>query len=209
MRSSQAAFDLIVAEEDSDAAYYQRHYEHFDWPAGASGPTIGIGYDCGYVTPDEARADWTGIVDDATVAAIVRACGLKGSGAHIFVQAHGASVTVTWDQALAEFREREMPKWEARLDAALPNLDKLPGDSYGALLSVVYNRGCSFDMPDPRHAEMRAIKAHMAAQEFSRIPAEFLSMRRLWPEGGDLWRRRGHEATLFRRGIENGNIATA
>lgn len=198
---SDDAFNLIVTEEDSDEAYYTRHYQHFDWPQGASGPTIGIGYDCGYVTASEARADWTGIVDDATIAAIVGACGIRGEVASAFVRAHGTSVTISWDQALAEFRNREVPKWIDRVSASLPNLDKLPPDSLGALVSLAYNRGCSFDLPGARYAEMRAIKALMASANFSKIPAEFLSMRRLWPKGGDLWNRREHEAVLFQKGL--------
>src|SRR5579872_3292904 len=101
---SDDAVNLIVTEEDSSEAYYTRHYTHFEWPQGASGPTIGIGYDCGYVTGSEARADWTGIADDSTVENIVRACGLRGQAAAAFVRVHGHSVTITWDQALAEFK---------------------------------------------------------------------------------------------------------
>jgi hypothetical protein len=198
---SDDAFNLIVTEEDSDRAYYTRHYQHFDWPAGASGPTIGIGYDCGYVTASEARADWDGIVAAATISAIVAACGIRGEAAGAFVRAHGASVTIGWDQAIAEFRNREVPKWIGRVSASLTNLEKLSPDSLGALVSLAYNRGCSFDLPGPRYAEMRAIKQYMAAQQFSKIPAEFLSMQRLWPRGGDLWKRRAHEATLYQKGL--------
>jgi len=198
---SDDAFNLIVTEEDSSEAYYTRHYQHFDWPEGASGPTIGIGYDCGYVTAAEARADWADIVEEATIDAIVAACGIKGEAAGAWVRAHGASVTITWDQAIAEFRNREVPKWVGRVAASLPNLDKLTPDSLGALVSLAYNRGCSFDLPDPRYAEMRAIKALMASEQFAKIPAEFLSMRRLWPRGGDLWNRRAHEAALFQKGL--------
>lgn len=201
MLSSQAALNLIVEEEDSDQAYYTRHYEHFDWPQGASGPTIGIGYDCGYVTPAEATADWTGIVLPDMVAAIVRACGIKGTDARSFVVANGASVSVSWGQAIAEFEQREMPKWEARVQADLPNTGALSGDSFGALVSLSYNRGCSYDLPGPRYSEMRAIKALMASQKFSQIPEQFLAMRRLWPTGGDLWNRRTHEANLFQQGL--------
>lgn len=202
LRSSPAALDLIVAEEDSNEAYYARHYQHFEWPQGASGPTVGIGYDCGYVTAAELRADWSGIVDDATIAALERACGLRGAAAQAFVHARGASVTIPWDRAIAEFRDREMPKWERHVAAALPNTALLSGDCFGALVSLAYNRGAGgFSAPGARYAEMRAIKAHMAAKEFARIPGEFLSMRRLWPSGGDLWRRRGHEAALFERGL--------
>lgn len=201
MKSSERAFDLIVTEEDGDKVYYIRHYQGFDWPQGVSGPTIAIGYDCGYVTRAEALADWTGIVSDATVSAIVSACGMRGEAAHAFVRAHGNLVTITWEQALKEFSDREMPKWEGHVDAALPNTDLLSGDSYGAIVSLAYNRGPSFDAPGPHYAEMRAIKQHMAAKEFELIPDEFLSMRRLWPQGGDLWRRREHEADLFRQGL--------
>ena len=68
-------------------------------------------------------------------------------------------------------------------------------------MSLAYNRGCSFDLPGARFAEMRAIKAHMAALNFQAIPADILSMQRLWPRGGDLWNRRAHEAALFQKGL--------
>lgn len=199
---SDAAINLVVTEEDSGQAYYARHYEHFEWPEGASGPTIGIGYDCGYVTVAEARADWAGIVDEATISAIVSACGFKGSAAAVFVHAHGGSVTITWDQAMKEFTTREIPKWLVRVAAALPNTDKLSPDCLGALFSLSYNRGTGgYNDPSPRDAEMRSIKAHMATQNFSKIPADFMSMQRLWPKYGDLWRRRAHEAALFQKGL--------
>jgi GH24 family phage-related lysozyme (muramidase) len=201
-RSSQDAINLIVTEEDSNAAYYTRHYEHFDWPAGASGPTVGIGYDCGYSTAAQIKDDWTGYVSDDTVTALMRAAGLTGQTAHAFVQQHAGSVTITWDQAMAQFTGRELPKWEGRIEAALPNTDLLSGDSFGALVSLGYNRGTGgFHDPSPRDAEMRAITAHMAAKQFNLIPMEFLNMRRLWPRGGDLWNRRGHEAALFVKGL--------
>jgi GH24 family phage-related lysozyme (muramidase) len=195
------AIAFIFAEEDGSEAYYTRHYLHFDWPQGASGPTIGVGYDCGYVSTGEARIDWDGIVDQPTVEAIVKACGLRGSAAHQFVLGHRDSVTVTYDQAMREFREREIPKWVKRVRAALPNTDRLPPLCLGAIVSLAYNRGPSFDAPGARFAEMRAIKAHMTALNFQAIPADILSMQRLWAAGGDLWRRRAHEAALFQKGL--------
>ena len=122
---SDDALDLIVTEEDSGETYYTRHYQHFEWPQGASGPTIGIGYDCGYVTTAQARVDWEGFVSPDTIEAIVKACGLKGQAAAAFVRAHGASVTITWDQAIAQFKGRELPQWLAKVQAALPNTGKL------------------------------------------------------------------------------------
>jgi hypothetical protein len=202
IRSSQSAIDLIVAEEDSDEAYYTKHYQHFEWPEGASGPTVGIGYDCGYATADQIRSDWLGFIPDAMVGAMVRAAGLKAEAAHVFVQRYGASVTITWDQALAQFKAHELPKWETIVQRALPNTDALNGDCFGALVSLTYNRGASYQLPGARFTEMRAIWTHMGAKRFDAVPGDLLAMRRLWPVHGDLWNRRGHEAALFEQGLK-------
>lgn len=202
IEASQAGIDLIVTEEDSGKLYYTRHYIHFEWPQGASGPTVGIGFDCGYSTAAQIKQAWTGIIPDEMVAALMRAAGLKGASAADFVRWHGASVTITWEQAMAEFMQRELPAWEAKCRAALPNYDDLPGDCAGAIDSLTYNRGDGgYNLPGSRYIEMRNIKAHMIAREFAKIPAEYESMRRLWPQGGDLWRRRDHEAQLFEKGL--------
>ncbi len=201
-QSSQDGIDLIVTEEDSGQLYYTRHYTHFEWPAGASGPTVGIGFDCGYSTSQQIHDTWAGIVSDDTVSALMRAAGLKGNAAREFVQSHGASITITWDQAMAEFMQRELPHWEALCRAALPNYGLLPGDCAGAIDSLAYNRGVEgFHALGDRYGEMRAIAKYMASRQFNLIPYQFYSMRRLWPYGGDLWRRRGHEAQLFERGL--------
>lgn len=203
LQTSQAGIDEIVTEEDSGAVYYTRHYEHFDWPEGASGPTVGIGYDCGYSTAAQIRQAWTGIIPDAMVAALERAAGLKGAAAADFVHRNAGSVTITWDQAMAEFDNRELPEWEARCRAALPNYDLLPGDCAGAIDSLAYNRGAAgFNAGGDRYREMRMIKLYMTGKQFNLIPAQYLSMRRLWPVGGDLWRRREHEAALFQHGLQ-------
>lgn len=198
---SDSAFNEIVTDEDSDENYYTRHYEHWDWPQGASGPTCGIGYDCGYVTVAEARSDWTGFIDDLMVQRLLSGCGLKGRSAQIFVNNHHNDITITWDQATRQFRNRELPKWADRVDADLPNCDKLTPTSFGALVSLAYNRGASFDLPGPRYAEMRQIKRLMTQQRFQEIPGEILAMRRLWPDVPGLQARRGREAALFQHGL--------
>jgi hypothetical protein len=200
IRSSQAAIDLIVTEEDSSAAYYTRHCTHFEWPEHASGPTVGIGYDCGYATADGIRADWLGFIPDQMAGALVRAAGLKGDAAHAFVERYGASVTITWDQALAQFKAHELPKWEAIVSKALPNASLLNSDCFGALVSLACNRGAGgFTSPGARYPEMRAIWMHMGNKRFDLIPREFLGMRRLWPVNGHLWKRRGTRRRCSRR----------
>lgn len=133
------------------------------------------------------------------------AAGKRGQAAHAFVQQRGNSVTITWDQAMAEFMQRELPKWEELNRKALPNYDKLSGDCAGALDSLSYNRGVGgYTLAGDRYIEMRNIRLHMAQMNYRAIPGEILAMRRLWPVGGDLWRRREHEAALFAEGLEKG-----
>lgn len=200
----------MVTEEDGDQAYYLKAEEHFSWPGGASGPTIGVGYDCGYETAESIKADWTGFIDDARIARIIPAAGIHGAAGHAFVDAHRNDITITWQESLNQFSARELPKWEAIVRANLPNTDELSGDSFGALVSLAYNRGPSFDAPGSRYTEMRNIKAHMAVRQFDLIPGEFLSMRRLWPPAtSDLYKRRTHEALLFRDGLVPVNATAA
>ena len=209
IESSQAGVDEIVTEEDSGQAYYTKHYVHFEWPEGASGPTVGIGYDCGYSTADRIRQDWTPYVDAGTVSALANAAGLKGDAAAEFLFGSIMALSLSrgirpWLNSWAE----SFPKSEALCRAELPNYDLLPGDCAGAIDSLAYNRGAAgFHAGGDRYREMRAIHDHMATKRFDLIPGEFMSMRRLWPAGGDLWRRRGHEADLFQKGLATATAA--
>jgi GH24 family phage-related lysozyme (muramidase) len=196
------AITFVLDEEDGSPAYYVKTEEHWSWPGGVSGPTVGGGYDFGYVTVAEAQADWAGILDDATIERMIVAVGRRGAAAEAFVQAHRDEITITWDQAVAEFKTREVPKWLTRCRAALPNFDLLPGDCQGALFSLSYNRGTGgYADPGPRDLEMREIKAAMIAKNYAAIPAYLRSMKRLWPTVKDLQNRRDHEAALFEKGL--------
>ncbi len=206
IKSSQAAIDLIVAEEVSSQATYQKLYQHPEWPGGASGVTIGIGYDCGYSRPDIIAADWGDKLPAVMVRALEHVAGISGSPAHSHAQELRGVVTVPWDAAMAVFMQRDMPKWEGIVSHALPNTDKLSGDSFGALVSLAYNRGAGgFNAPGhpgDRTEEMRNIHALMAAQQFERIPDEFRHMKRIWPNVVGLQHRRDHEAALFQKGLQ-------
>ena len=197
---SKAAVDLIVKTEIDSPAYYARKYQHFDWPEGSSGPTVGIGYDCGYCTAKEIQADWAGLIDEVQIEDLVSASGIKGNAAEGWVKAHKTDVTIPYDVARRQFDEREMPKWIARVRAALPNTEKLSPDSLGALVSLAYNRG-SFDATGDRRREMLAIKRHMADQRFDLIAGEIRSMKRLWSAKSGLYERREKEAALFESGL--------
>lgn len=205
MRISQDAFDLIVREEVSSKQMYERKYTHFEWPGGASGPTVGIGHDLGYSSRADVVKDWQGIVDAKTISALQVAAGIRGEQARDWVRRHARSVTIPWDAAIRQFRERELPRWEARA-LRLPNAFELPPDALGALVSLAYNRGESWWTPasrDPhgRYREMRRILQHMQNKDFDKIPDEFRGMKRLWPSLPGLIKRREREAQLFENGL--------
>jgi len=206
----QDALSFVETEEDGSPKYYSQHYTHWDWPAGASGPTAGVGYDFGYVTRAEAVRDWTDIVDDATLANMLKGVGLRGEAAGAFVRSHRSEITVTWDQGIAEFQQHEVPKWIERISAALPNYKRLPPECQGAIFSLCYNRGTGgFRDPSQRDFEMREIYQRMASPNFAVTP-EYLgpiagyiaAMARIWPNSADLKGRRAREAALFRKGLE-------
>ncbi len=201
LQSSQDAIDLIVNEEVSSQAYYVGHYEHPTWPGGASGVTIGIGYDCGYATASQITADWSGKIPDAMVVLLVRVAGISGSPAHSQAAELVGSVTIPLQAAMSVFMDRDMPKWENIVRNVLLNTDKLSSDSFGAITSLAYNRGPSFHTLGDRYREMVAIADDMRTMDFEDIPAQFRSMKRLWPNVLGLRLRREHEAVLFEKGL--------
>lgn len=202
MRSSQAAFDLIVREEVSSEAVYTRKYQRPEWPGASSGVTVGIGYDLGQTPSATIEADWKGRVPDAMLKTMMLCYGKTGPAGREETARVRNLILIPWETAIAVHKERVIPRWEAKLAASLPNIDKLSPDCQGVLLSLIFNRGTSFNTQGDRYREMRAIKAHMKAGDFAKIPAELRSMKRLWPGLPGLQGRRDREAALFERGLK-------
>lgn len=212
-RVSERAFKLIVDYETGGREFYEKHYrKRAVWPKGASGVTIGFGYDLGYVTAAEFEHDWAALpAGDRSI--LAKTIGMNG-GNRSAAQMQAAlasvkSVIVEWELAGAVFKARTLPKFAGMTWRALQNCNLLSGDCFGALVSLAFNRGASFSMtPKPGHADrwvqMRAIRQHMASKNFAAIPQEFLNMIPLWKgteiETG-MRRRRTDEARLFRDGL--------
>ena len=208
MNISKAAYDLILKEEVSSPRIYEKKYRGPIWPGHASGVTIGISYDVGYVTATELRREWQGRISDPMIAALVPCCGVTGKTAQALVSQlrRAGLIDVPFEVAKQQFDEVKLPKFERLTARALPNTDKLHPDCFGALVSLTFNRGTSYSIPtsrDPqgRYREMRAIRAAMASENFHLIPTWFRDMKRLWPSSG-LAARRENEAKLFERGLK-------
>lgn len=198
---SQAAIDMIVAFEVTSQAAYDRKYQRPIWPGGQSGVTIGIGYDIGYVKAAKLAADWAGKLPPAMITALTRAVGITGASASSLAHELAVSVVVPWAAAIQVFATVDMPAYARDVTNGLDNSGHLSTDSFGALVSLVYNRGASFRKAGDRYREMRAIRGHMASGNYALVAQDISDMQRIWPEVPGLQKRRRMEAAMFRKGL--------
>lgn len=196
---SQRSTDLIIQVEVSDENYYNKFCKRPTWPEEQSGVTVGIGYDIGYVTKDFLKEDWQEFVEGDVIEKLSVACGKKKESAKELIDSL-RDIEITWAAAVSQYLKKTQPLYVGETEANLPNTKLLSPDSLGALVSLVYNRGASFNSSGDRYEEMRNIKMHMADKEFDKIPDELRSMTRLWP-GTGLVKRREAEAALFELGL--------
>jgi len=200
---SETAYNLILTAEVSSKAYYNKFLQRPEWPGGKSGITIGIGYDVGYCSADELKNDWKDL-DAGMVAALMNVRGLKAGAAQAALPTVKGLVTVPFELAIDLHRKTVIPRWVGIVQKALANTDKLKPDSFGALVSLTFNRGAGcYVLSGDRYQEMREIKQCMQAQNFAAIPNLIRGMSRLWPGANErgLPIRREKEAKLFEAGL--------
>lgn len=201
---SRAAEELIIEQEVSSEKVYNARYTRPTWPGGASGVTIGIGYDLGMSTIAQIKSAWGNLVSPAMLQAMTQCAGMTGEAGRKALSHVRDKINIPWDVALHVFENVDMPRWVGIVKSRLPNCDALSPDCLGALVSLAYNRGPSFDRAGDRYREMRAIKKHMKDRRYDLIPNEFRSMARLWQNTSvrGLVARRNAEADLFERGLK-------
>ncbi|MEQ1696051.1 MAG: TIR domain-containing protein [Hyphomicrobiaceae bacterium] len=201
---SEEAKQMVVTFEVVSRDVYEKKYFRAVWPGGATGITIGINYDLGYYSAEEIRRDWQGVLPAGQIEALTAASGLFGEAAGTAL-AQFRDISVPWDAALAVFTRSTLPRFSRLVLTTFPNAAELNGHAFGALVSLLSNRGSSL-MGDGR-VEMRNIDQHMTARAFEKIPAEIRAMKRLFPDARGLVQRREAEARLFERGLEAMGIA--
>jgi GH24 family phage-related lysozyme (muramidase) len=198
---SPATVELITAFEVSGRSSYDQHFSHPYWAGGNSGLTIGIGYDLGYVTADVLRDDWAGVLTAPDIQRLASLIGIRAQDAKDkLASVQDISIQFTDAQAVLS---KQLARYAKTLDTLLPNARELPPDCYGAIVSLVYNRGPSFTAEGDRYTEMRNIKDLMEKRDFASIPAQIRSMKRLYTDrfAVNLQKRRELEAKLFEQGL--------
>jgi hypothetical protein len=201
---SQETFDLVVASEVTSRDHFEHALRRLTWPKLQSGPTGGIGYDFGQANRSQIQADWSGKVGDDVLKALVSCAGVTGTAARELTFKLREVVDIDWETALDVFSNHDLPRYTAMCRAYIEGYDDLSPHCKGVLFSLAQNRGASFDLPGPRYAEMRDIKAAIRKGDLARVPALIRSMKRLWernPDAKGLLMRRDAEAKLWEQGL--------
>lgn len=208
-RITPAAWDLIIRFETGGRDYYEKVYKSGPcWPGGSSGVTIGCGYDLGYER--SFAKDWQGIFSLEDFKRLSRAIGIRGSRARAALSGVH-NISTPWDSALSVFERTSLPQAIRETVNTFPEAEAaLTPDAFGALVSLVFNRGISMDSSD-RRTEMRAIQNLLRARDLSgwklhvAIAKQLRLMKRLWKDDpksdGDLVDRRQAEADLVLKGF--------
>jgi len=194
---SKKALDLIFEYEvGGGEQYYNKFLKRFTWPGGASGPTIGIGIDCAYYSPKELANIFSflpfqkrKLIEDAS-----GKIGLAGKEYTKILRK--AEIEMSWKESQNIFYKITWPKFAGLTDKVFPQSDHLCDAAYGALVSLVFNRGGS--LSGNSRSEMRAIRDLVPAKNYKAIAKEIRQMKRLW-EGKNmvgLLKRRDAEADL-------------
>jgi len=197
---SPESIQLIIDFESGNRAYYEKKLQRPTWPGGASGVTIGFGYDIGYQTPSQVHADWDGLLPPASVEALSRIAGVRGAKASSLIRGL-AHIRVSWDHARSVFERRTLPRYGRQAAEAFPHLTDCHPHVQGALLSLVFNRGPALtgknrqDMMDIH----RILADGVQSGDYPKIAAQLREMKAIWQGQGldGLLRRREAEATLI------------
>jgi GH24 family phage-related lysozyme (muramidase) len=195
MMVSRKGMELLISFEVSSKQAYNKSYKNPIWPGGASGVTIGIGYDLGHNSKATIAADWGNKIPAADLALLQSVSGLTGAPAKNAL-APVRSVVISYEAALEVFYQRTLSVYARQTKKAYPGVEKLPPDAQAALLSLVYNRGAALE--GTNRGEMKNIVALVAAGDLAGIAKQIRNMKRIWAGKGlpGLIDRREREAVL-------------
>jgi len=200
---SEEVYKLILDfEVGGGYHYYKKHLAKPTYPGGASGVTIGIGYDLGYKTHAQFKKDWGHLPEDQ-FKALDRCIGLKRDEAKAACK--NLNFKISWNDAEHVFRHITIPRYIATVKRAFPNWEKLDPITFGVLVSLVFNRGAR--MSGETRKEMREIKAAIQSKSGRElqlyIAKKIREMKRLWvgKHLDGLLARRDAEADLIEKNL--------
>jgi hypothetical protein len=200
MRISPESRELILYYETGGQGYYQAKLQRPTVPPGASGITIGIGYDLGYNTPSQIRADWGGVLPAPQVDRLAGVAGRTGANARAALS-RVRDIVIPWEAAVKVYEGKTVPRFAALTVKAYPGILTTPPDIQGVMLSTSFNRGTAFS-PYERRKELVWTRDDIRAARLAKLPDYQLSMRRLWPTIRGLQKRYAAHAGLMQKALD-------
>jgi len=178
-KPSPKTLDLLLQYEvGGGKSYYEKYLSKFTWPGGASGPTIAVGVDCAYYSELELAEIFSFLTKDQ-IKQIQGASGKSGEKGKEYAKSlRAAGIIVNWDKALDIFQKLTWPKFTKLAEKTFPGLADLHPDAYGAIISLVFNRGTS--LKGDSRKEMVSIKNLIPKKDYKKIAKEFRNMKRIW-----------------------------
>jgi hypothetical protein len=197
-KPSKKTLDLLLKYEvGGGKTYYEKFLSRFTWPGGASGPTIAIGIDCAYYTKLELFKIFN-FLPKKQIELIQGSVGKTGQKGKEYTRIlRNAGITVNWDKALEIFYDITWGKFTKLTNKTFVGATELKEDAYGAIVSLVFNRGTS--LIGPRRIEMKNIRDLVPSKNYKAIANELRKMKRIWVGKGldGLIERREAEAKLI------------
>jgi hypothetical protein len=200
---SKKTIDAIVFFEVSSEAYYNSALKNPIWPGGASGVTIGVGYDLGHNSVAQIKSDWGKYINPINLSLLCSVAGLKGTDAKIALP-KVKLVSIPFASAKEVFINKTITRFSGVAKTSYPGIESLFPDAQGALVSLVFNRGGLIDSSD-RRKEMKAIQELVTKKDYTGIAAQIRNMKRLWDPNTQpgLLARREKEAQLVQTSNRN------
>lgn len=185
----------VIVFESGGKAYYERFLKKMTYPGGASGVTMGIGADLGYMSLKEFEDHFEKYFSKEHSRRLKAVIGFKGERARqVIPQLRG--IELSWEDASEAFVEWTLPKFWRLTNSLWKGVDLLCENTQIALVSLVFNRGTS--TRGPSRVEMLNIRPLVLKKNYKGIASEIRKMKRLWRGKNldGLIRRREEEALM-------------
>jgi len=196
LKVTDQGMNLIVDFEVGGKSYYKKVYQRPIWAKGASGVTVGIGYDLGYNTRCQIQNDWGDILPEKMVDALKSCAGIKGSAARIHQQRIKYIVNIPLDDAMKVFIKRTVPRFAQLAKGTFKTLEKADPYIQDMMLSQTFNRGASTKGNSRRHVLWQS-RASAKGQYYA-LPIYCRDSKIIWANQPSIrrgiWRRRDAEA---------------
>lgn len=172
----------VINWETGGETYFNKKLRFPVVPGGASGVTILIGTDLGYLNEKEFNTYFAKYFTDEQNKRLRKVIGLTRSSAKNALSSV-ENIECKWEDGKEAFVAWTLPKFYNLAKNLWPGLDQLCESAQVALTSIVFNRGNS--LRGRTRSEMRNIIPLVKAKDYERIAKEIKRMKRLW-EGKNL-----------------------